>query len=188
MRWAPAQGHVPRGFCGGTARAEDVRLVLVAAEPGDPHRGETHPQGPPDAALESAWKYAYGCYRDRRDLFHRNIRRILDLCFPGMPFDEQMRITWMTESVLCSAAREGGSVPRTAAAECRRRYLERELSALPNAVIVALGGKAKSRLAGWPGVISAFAASPPGCNFAGAESSWRAAADRVREAGRRTRT
>lgn len=185
MRWAPAIGHVPRGFCGGTARPEDVRLVLVAAEPGDPHPTETHPEAPPDAALESSWNYAYSCYRDGKDLFHRNIRRILNLCFPGMSFDEQMRLTWMTESVLCSAAREGGRVPRGAAAECRRRYLERELSVLPHAVVVALGGKAKSRLAGWPGVIGAFAAAPPGCNFAGAEPSWRAAADRVREACRR---
>lgn|SRR6266498_643166 len=33
MRWKPAQGHVPRGFCGATGNLEEVELVLVTAEP-----------------------------------------------------------------------------------------------------------------------------------------------------------
>lgn len=152
--------------------------MLVVAEPGDPHAGETHPSEPL-AALESTFSYAYRCYRDGRDLFHRNVQKILNLCFPGATFEEQMRVTWITESVLCSATREGGPVPRTVAAECRRRYLESQLQALPNAVVVALGKKAANRLLGFPSVVIAFPASPPGCNFAGAEESWRTAAAQV---------
>jgi hypothetical protein len=180
MRWAPNDGHVPRGFCGAIGPPSEVRLVLVVAEPGDPHSAEAHPSSPPSAVLESTSSYAYRCFRDGKDLFHRNVRRILDLCFSELSFDQQMQITWITESVLCSAAKEGGSVPDRVASECRRRYLEPQLRAMPNAVVVALGKKAEKRLVGVSNVVTAFAAAPPGCNFRGAVESWQAAAEVVR--------
>jgi len=37
MRWVPERGHIPRGFCGATGDLDEVDLVLVCAEPGDPH-------------------------------------------------------------------------------------------------------------------------------------------------------
>ena len=180
MRWAPDRGHVPRGYCGATGDLGDVRLVLVVAEPGDPHVGESHPAETPTGVVDSTSSYAYRCFRDGKDQFHRNVRRILDMCFPGMSFDEQMRVTWITESVLCSAGAEGGSVPGPVTMECRRRYLEPQLRALPNAVVVALGSKAAKRLKGVSRVFTAFAAAPPGCNFAGAVESWRTVASMVR--------
>jgi hypothetical protein len=180
MRWAPERGHVPRGFCGCSDDPSKVRLVLVVAEPGDPHVDEAHSVSPASAVIVSAYDYAYRYFRDGKDQFHRNIRRILDLCFPDISFDQQMAVTWITESVLCSAAVEGGHVPEQAVRECRLRYLEPQLRLFPNAVVVALGGKARSRLRGVPGVIPAVAAAPPGCNGKGAEESWRAAAAIVR--------
>jgi hypothetical protein len=27
MRWEPKRGHIPRGFCGATARPADVQLI-----------------------------------------------------------------------------------------------------------------------------------------------------------------
>lgn len=180
MRWAPQEGHVPRGFCGAFGDPAQVRLVLVVAEPGDPHDSEAHPVAPPADVLESIHHYAYHCFRDGHDLFHRNIRKILNLCFPDLTFEQQMHVSWITESVLCSAKAEGAPVPVSVATECRRRYLEPQLQAFPNAVVVALGSKAVNRLAGWSNVVTAFAAAPPGCNFKGAEESWRAAAEKVR--------
>src|SRR4051812_46161146 len=56
MRWNPAAGHVPRGFFGATGTLEEVRLVLILSEPGDPGIGERH-DGP-----ESAYAYAAECY------------------------------------------------------------------------------------------------------------------------------
>jgi len=179
MRWAPSEGHVPRGFCGANGDPKQVKLVLVVAEPGDPHRLESHPASPPMATLESTHGYAYRCFRDGKDQFHRNVRRILDLCLPGMTFDEQMQVAFITESVLCSAKSEGAAVPTVVARECRKRHIDHQLDAFPNATIVALGKKAAKRLAGRSGVITAFAAAPPGCNFAGAEDSWRTAAKEV---------
>ena len=37
MQWDPARGHVPREFCGATGDLDEVKLVIVCAEPGDPH-------------------------------------------------------------------------------------------------------------------------------------------------------
>jgi len=180
MRWAPELGHVPRGFCGATGAPEDVRLLLVCAEPGNPHELENHSRITP---LDSVTEYAFYCFRDGKDLFHRNVRKILDMCFPGRPFETQMEITWITDSVLCSATVECGCVPASAARECRARFLEPQLAVFPNAIVAALGAKARDRLWGLPGVISAIAAAPPGCNLAGAEASWKAIADRVRHGG-----
>ena len=178
MRWAPEQGHVPRGFCGATGSLDDVRLVIVSAEPGDPHESEAHSRTAP---LESVNEYAYRCFRDGKDLFHRNIRTILDMCFPELGFGDQLRVTWITDSVLCSARVECGGVPASAWRECRRRFLEPQLALFPNAVVAAVGAKARDRLVGVPGVISAVSAAPPGCNLRSARASWQAIADRVHE-------
>jgi hypothetical protein len=177
MRWKPLAGHVPRGFCGATGELSEVTLVLVAAEPGDPHFGEVHPVEP-GAALQSTYDYSYKCFRDGKDQYHRNMRAILDLCFPSQSFDQQMRRTWLTESVLCSAIKEGGSVRVPVGKACRSRYLERQLGLFRNAVVAALGAKAASRLRGLS-FIAAKAAAPPGCNFRGARQSWQAIANAV---------
>jgi uracil-DNA glycosylase len=95
--------------------------------------------------LRSAYDYTYNCYKTGTDLFHRNVRLILNLCFPSSNFDEQMRRAWITDSILCSAPVEGGAVPSRVAKACRSRYLEAQLELLPNAVIAALGGKAANR-------------------------------------------
>src|SRR5437763_10943031 len=42
MRWNPDAGHVPRGFLGACGELSEVELLLVFAEPGDPHVGERH--------------------------------------------------------------------------------------------------------------------------------------------------
>jgi hypothetical protein len=63
----------------------------------------------------------------------------------------------------------------------RDLHLERTLALFPGAFIVALGGKAHKRLGGIPGVLKAFAAAPPGCNFRGAQASWLEIARRVQD-------
>ena len=178
MRWDPSAGHVPRGFCGASASLDDVRLVLVVAEPGNPHPTERHPSTPTEA-IQSTYAYTLECFRTGTDLFHRNVRSILDLCWPDTSFDIQMTRTWITESVLCSAVTEGGAVRSAVAATCRGRYLDKQLALLPHAVVAALGSKAAKRMAGRE-FIAAAAAAPPGCNFRGARESWHAIASEVR--------
>jgi len=184
LRWAPEEGHVPRGFCGAIASAEEVRLVLVCAEPGNPHFLEKHVgDGTPDGMLQSVSDYAWQCFEKGPDLFHRNIRRILDLCWPGVPFQDQMRWTWITDSVLCSAKVEGGRLPVKVEGECGRRYLVPQLKLFPSAVVAALGRKAEDRLkrAGITDFVAAGVAAPPACNMPEVAESWSRLAELVRQ-------
>lgn len=176
MRWAPEQGHIPRGFCGATGNLSDVRLVLVVAEPGDPHAGERH------TGFTSALEYTTRAFRTGTDLFHRNVRDLLNQCFRGLSFDQQMKLVWITESVLCSASREGGSVPAASWRTCGSIYLKSQLSLMPHAVVVALGSKARDRLASL-GIeaIAAGAVAPPGCNHKGARAAWPLILERVKK-------
>ena len=168
MRWKPESGHIPRGFLGAGGSVREVELILVFAEPGDPHASEIH------TGMESAYAYAYDCFKIGKDLFHRNVRMILSLCWPNLSFDEQMRKAWLTESVLCSARAEGGSVSAMASRACGMHYLYPQLAQFPNALIVALGNKAQNRLRtlGISSFLPAVAAAPPGCNRRDALASW----------------
>ena len=140
MRWSPANGHVPRGFCGAIGNVREVELVLVSAEPGDPLPGAAHTD------IESAITFAMNVLRNPPTRYHQNFRRILEYCFPGQSFDEQLRRTWRTNSVLCSAEIEGGRVPRSIERTCTDTYLARQLALLPHALVAALGKKAQNRL------------------------------------------
>lgn len=147
MRWEPAKGHVPRGFRGAIGQAKEVGLVLVLAEPGDPYE--------PVRGLRRDYlsKVYVASNRDlhRTDRFGPNVRLIMHMAWPQSPLEEQLKRTWLTESVLCSAKVESGSVPFSVERECSTRYLMPQLGLFPNARIVALGSKARDRLArlGW---------------------------------------
>jgi hypothetical protein len=138
------------------------------AEPGDPQPDEVH------SGMDRAFHYAYFYHDRQQDVFHRNVRHILDLCWPGVRFDKQLERVWMTESVLCSAPRECGSVPRVTEQACGERYLLRQLALFPNAIVVALGGKAQARLRRlrYTDFLSVGAAAPPGCNHENVRESW----------------
>jgi hypothetical protein len=168
MRWQPDRGHVPRGFLGATGSLKEIELVLVFAEPGDPHEGESH------NSLDSALRYLTEAFRAGTDLFHRNVRHILDSCWPTLSFDQQLKKVWMTESSLCSALTEGGKVSAAVVRECGTRYLLEQLLLLDHALVVALGSKARERLAkiGFCDFLPVAAAAPPGCNHRGARESW----------------
>ncbi len=139
MRWDPPKGDIPIGFAGATGLLSEIELVLVVAEPGTPF-------GEPRTGLQSAYDHAMDCFRTQRSPFHRNVRKILDMCWPGASLDDQWRKVWLTESVLCAAKVESGPVASGVVQECGVRYLRPQLLMLPNAVLVALGGKARDRL------------------------------------------
>lgn len=174
LRWDPDKGHIPRGFLGATSGLAAVKLVLVFAEPGDPHIEQ-------EESYASTYEYSLQCMRGGKDQFHRNVRLILDLCFPDESIEAQMEKTWMTESLLCSAPKESGAVAASAWRACTSSYLKPQLELLSHAVVAALGSKASSRISsiGVP-FIAAAAAAPPGCNFKGSRESWQRVADAVR--------
>lgn len=152
-RWDPACGHIPRGWIGAPEHARDVRLVLVTAEPGDPADGEIYHRLDAQQSAERYHRTAYAALvadsmrrGGRPTPFHVSLRRILDECWPALPIEEQMRRTWVTPAVLCSATPSGNDVPRAAETACGTRYLVRQLELLNDAFVAALGGKASKRL------------------------------------------
>ena len=182
MKWLPQDGFLPRGFCGATGAASEVQLVLVVGEPGDPHPQEKYnPQSSPEDLLNNACRYAYGCFERGSDQFHRNLREyILDQCWPALTFHAQLRRTWITESVLCSAQVEGGSVPATVYKNCVSQYLERQLALFPQAVVAAVGSKAQNRMARLPrSYLKVGSVAPPGCNQHRVRESWQTIANEV---------
>jgi hypothetical protein len=183
-RWSPVEGHVPRGFCGAAGGVDEVRLILVCAEPGDPHAEESHEGGgTAPGRLESASRYAWEGFKTGKDQFHRNVRKVLDLCWPDSDFDTQMRLTWITDSVLCSAQAEGGRVSIKVERECGHRYLIPQLGLFTGAIVAALGRKAQHRLtrAGVTDFIAVGSVAPPGCNNSGVAESWERLGMIVRE-------
>jgi hypothetical protein len=169
MRWEPGVGHVPRGFYGATGEISEVELVLVVAEPGDPHPGEVH------TGLRSAYEYKGKILREPRDLIHYNLRYIFDLCWPGETIDRQMRKVWVTQSVLCSARKPGDNIPRQSSFKCGQRYLLPQLVLFPSALIVACGNKARDRLNALrvPEFLHVRAIGAPEGNKPGARESWK---------------
>ena len=167
MRWDPMNGHIPRGFVGAMGALSDVEVILVVAEPGDPQPGDHQ-------TMEEAVTHAYYSYKSGTGVFHQKARAFLELCWPGLPFDEQMKRVWITESVLCSADRTTGPVPVAVENECGIRFLKKQLDLFPNALVVALGGKAQKRLArmGVQAFERAHAFGLPGCNQKEALASW----------------
>ena len=182
MRWKPEQGHVPRGVCGATGTLAEVELVLVSAEPGDPLPGETHT----GSTVDSAVAYSIACLRTPATTFHQNIRLIMDLCFPGQTFEEQLRRIWRTNSVLCSARVECGGVSRIVERTCIMTYLSRQLALVPGALVAALGRKALRRLDRHG--IAAFPALHPSSRVSNTEklASWNALATALRNHRLRT--
>lgn len=175
--WAPENGHVPRGFIGAFGSLEEIDLVLVIAEPGDPLKGEHHDvEGTdPEAVINRVAGYVFEQFETQRTQFQRNLRRILDGCWPDMPLRDQLRRTWVTESYLCSAPRESGPVPWASAKACVQDYLAQEVDLLADRAIVACGRKAQRRLRLVGGeYLEVGAVAPPAGNLPRVRAEWNA--------------
>jgi len=123
----------------------------------------------------------YRIFDQQSTVYHQNMRRILNACFPGLAFSDQMRKTWIADAYLCSAPKEGGNVPAASWRTSARDYLMPQLQLLRDRVIVALGSKAQQRLKVYDGqFLRAGSAAPPGSNFRGARESWNQIPEHVR--------
>lgn len=182
-KWDPEAGFVPRGFLGALGRLEDVKLVLLIAEPGNGMEGETYRfTGEARPFLEDLCRYVFDQYENNRSDFHANMRYVLDRCWPGLSLREQLTRTWITETFLCSAPFSTGPVKPRAWRTCVDHYLSKQLELLSGRVVIALGGKAQTRAARLGPMHHAFAPGKPGANFPGARPSWEEAGRLVQEA------
>ena len=179
MRWEPETGHIPRGFWGAMGSLEEVRLVMVLAEPGYPHNS------PAQTGIDSAFDATGGAYMFGTDIGHKNVQWIVAHCFPNKLYtDSMLNRVWITESVLCSIPHGDptGKVSRAVENHCVRTFLLPQLDRFPNAIVAAMGGKAYSRLKrhGVANVVKCSAVYPPEGNKPRARASWLRLADRVR--------
>lgn len=177
--WDPAAGHIPRGFLGATAELEDVEVVMVFSEPGHPNPAEGYdPAASPNELLASGVGRTYYAFATGLDLFHRNVRQFMSQLYPQLTFDQQLRHVWLTEGRLCSIDNEIGN---TRDHRCAQRYLSAQLRMVPNATVVAFGGKAQAYV-GRLGVehVKAYALAPPGANHKPARPSWDAAVEHIK--------
>lgn len=184
-KFDPKSGHVPRGFLGATGDLGNVEAIFVIAEPGHPHPDERYSDGAStNQLLSEALGHTYKSYREGTDLFHRNMRWVMDQLWPGT-FDEKLDRVWITEGRLCSIDSEIGAFNDKL---CAPAYLSRQIELLPSAAIVLFGAKAKQRVAGMAGlqgrvVVEARALAPPGANHKAAKPSWQHAIETVRRGG-----
>ena len=81
--WDPSRGLVPCAFGGATGTLDEVRLIIVTAEPGDPPDSAGY-EGTPQDMVHNSLRIFHeamhggGINREGRPTpFHRNIRRIL---------------------------------------------------------------------------------------------------------------
>ncbi|RMD87238.1 MAG: hypothetical protein D6813_13840, partial [Calditrichaeota bacterium] len=146
---------MPRGFCGGTGKLKDIKLVLILAEPSNnTQSNEQYLKTKPNELLDEVSKFVYNAYEKSQDEFHQNARRFLNLVWPGLNFHEQMKKTWITESVLCSVppieGKEKGNsladIDKEICKKCSEKYLLKQLKKMHDCCIVKVGTKAKRRI------------------------------------------
>ncbi len=175
-RWKPVLGHVPRGFVGGLGSIDEIEVVILVAEPGNPLVGEKYELGD---QLAQTCQHTFRLLSGDGSLFHRNLRYLLDQVFPGLRLRDQLRKAWITETYLCSAPEAAGRVPSDAEKECASRFLGQQLDLLEGLPVIALGDKAYARVRRVPGirnVTKAYSVARPGCYRRPARASWDAAA------------
>jgi hypothetical protein len=131
-KWDPDNGFIPRGF-GGGRDPKLIKLILITSEPGNPADGEQY-TGSASQMIEAHVAFfeqlmmSDSLRREGRAApFHRNLRRILDLCWPDLELEDQLQATWFTNAVLCSAEISGGKIPREVETACISTYLQKEL-------------------------------------------------------------
>ena len=141
-RWIPTAGHVPRGFIGALGSIDEVEVIILVAEPGNPHPNETYLD---PSMMEAACSHTFWSIDEGTDPYHKRLKLLLDLIFPGLSLENQLRKAWVTEAYLCSAPVEGGKVLPRAEYECASRYLLQQLRLLSGRPVIALGKKAQRR-------------------------------------------
>lgn len=166
VRLDPMHGHAPRGYAGATGNLDEVRAIFVFAEPGNPYPEESYQN------VSEAWEFATGCFLNGPDQFHVNVRWILEQAWPDLTPEQRLRRVYLTDSVLCSAAIEGGVVRAGVERTCVEHLFRAQRNLFPKAIVVAFGNKAQHRLERL-GVdfVPAWAVAPPGSNRREAQAS-----------------
>ena len=175
-KWKPSKGHIPRGFLGGLGTLEEINLVLVFAEPGHPmaDSDEIYPDYlSPEEYIDLCTDFAFRCFDLEVDVMHRNVKYILNKIWPDLPFIDQLKKVWLTETRLCSIDDEIGNIALNDRKICSKNYLLQQIALFPEAVVIGFGAKAQSTLKSLRiDHLKAWSVSPPGANNPKAKDSW----------------
>ena len=154
--WDPTTGQIPRAFVGALGTIEEVRVVIVTAQPSLPLPEEPilYSELSQDEMLEATCRHTFECLRDcweRRDpimTFQRRIRYLLDQIFqPNRSLEDQLKQAWITQTFLCTApGGDGSRIRMPEARECGERYLIRQLDLFGDLPVIVLGRDAQRRL------------------------------------------
>ena len=171
-------GNRPRHIAGNLAEPDELRLILLLAEPGSS-------PGPEELNRnKAAWIDDVTCdglgngrFRLRYDeyaatAYEKNPHEFIEMVWPDESTPERMRKTISTNSFWMQASMSGGTIPAGAANDFGP-YLRSLVSAFPNAVVAAAGSKAADRCR--RASISAIemgALTPPGSNRPKVRGTW----------------
>ena len=98
--WNPAAGHIPRAFIGALGTVEEVRVIIVTAQPALPlpEEPELYSTLTRDEMLEVTCRHTFECLRDNRKTYHSGVRYLLDQIFhPNHSLEDQLRQAWITQ-------------------------------------------------------------------------------------------
>ncbi|WP_152541128.1 hypothetical protein [Sulfitobacter noctilucae] len=165
-----------------------MTLVIVTAEPGDPPDDANYRGGPEEMLRNSVRLFEEAMERGgleragRPTPFHRNMRLILDCFWPELNLTEQLTRTWTTNAVLCPAQVSGGAHLKRVEGACASTYLGPQLEIFKHAFVLALGNKARDRLAA-AGLRYDFVGRHPSARVSQDDklASWEAAAERYHQ-------
>ena len=148
--WEPGAGQIPRAFVGALGTVEEVRVVIVTAQPAPPLPEEPalYSELTQDEMLATTCRHTFECLRNCRETYHRGIRYLLDQLFrPNRNLEDQLKQTWITQTYLCSApGGDGSRIRMPEARECGERYLIRQLRLFEDLPVIALGRDTQRRL------------------------------------------
>ena len=149
--WHPAGGWVPSGFLGAVCRPTDVKLWIVLWEPSGPEtdqkNGVLREDMPPQEMFERVASISFHHYKEKYKPHHANVRHLLERCFRDRHplFEDQLRLTWVCNSVLCSLPPGKKEFPEGVEEACVSRYLSKMKELIPQAYVVPMGVKDTAR-------------------------------------------
>ena len=156
--WIPKAGFVPSGFGGAIGCLSNVKLVIVAAEPGAPVDGAIYTGSPIEMFEKSISIFGNSIankevVRNGRKFkgFHNNMGKLLNYFWEDIEDVDKLRQTWFTNSVLCpvKSKKYGGTKTqhnKFVEETCIKNYLKPQLKLFNDPFILALGDKARDRM------------------------------------------
>lgn len=187
MTWNFTSGYAPRTFTGNWRTPEEVRMVLIMAEPSTPYSGESYSEDPETWFQQAVLDQPTISVINSTKPHSSRSGWFLHQCgFDPANAQETWQKVVQFNSLWLTIDTPLGKAPEAVTDYFGRVYLSPILRFFPNATIVAAGGKAISRVHSTKiEFVEMGALSPPGCFHTKVISRQMAVAQQVKENARR---